>query len=53
MSRLSMTFLSTLIEIDMQSIYSLLANFREIISSGGRNVSSKDITVILDTMINT
>ena len=44
--------LSTLIEIDMKSICSLLANFREIISSGGRNVSSKDITVILDTMIN-
>jgi len=43
---------STLIEIDMQSISNLLANFREIISSGGRNVSPKDITVILDTMIN-
>ena len=43
---------STLIEIDMQSICSLLANFREILSSGGRNLSSKDIHVILDTMIN-
>lgn len=44
--------ISTLIEIDMQSICSLLANFREIISSGGRNRSSKDIIVILDKMIN-
>lgn len=43
---------STLIEIDMQSICSLLSNFREIISSGDRNLSSKDIIVILDTMIN-
>lgn len=43
---------ATLIEIDMQSICSLLSNFRDIISSGGRNLSPKDIIVILDTMIN-
>lgn len=43
---------STLIEIDMQSIMSLLGKFKEIISSGGRNVFLKDFIVFLDTMIN-
>jgi hypothetical protein len=42
----------TLIEVDLQSICALLANFREIISSGIRNVSTRDIAMILDTMIN-
>ena len=44
--------LCTLIEVDLQSICALLVNFREIISNGIRNVSTRDIAMILDTMIN-
>lgn len=47
----SYDIISTLIEVDMQSIISLLANFRNVISSNG-DVSSKKITKILHTMIN-
>ena len=44
--------LCTLIEVDLQSICDLLANFRVLISNGVRNVSTRDIAMILDTMIN-
>jgi hypothetical protein len=42
----------TLVEIDMFSMRDLMMNFRTIVQSGGRNVKSKDILAILDTMIN-
>jgi hypothetical protein len=42
----------TLVEIDMFSMRDLMRNYRTIIQSGKRNMTSKDTIQILDTMIN-
>lgn len=42
----------TLVEIDMCSTRDLVSNYREIIRTGGRNISAAEIVMSLDTMIN-